>query len=294
MHRESTLQEWHRSFQAAVNRLAEAPDTSVEQIADELGWSLGHFGRAFAAWTGETPGSLRRRLRLERAAWRLVEGDEPVGEIALDVGFATPQNLAKAFQDHWGLSPTEFRKRGFVPMLQPLNGIAWRSDGPDLTLKPLPVPEITMEMRIEERPAARMWALRHIGPYDQIGGAFARLNEIVNRDRLPVEGIVALYLDDPATTDPAALRGDAGAILPVDHQGSPPEPLQESELPGGRYAIFRYVGAYAGLGEAWRSAYRDGLPAAGVVPDARPCFEHYLSMEGGQEPPVTDICIPIR
>ena len=37
--------------------------------------------------------------------------NENISEIALEVGFTNPDNFAKAFRTHFGVSPTEFRNK---------------------------------------------------------------------------------------------------------------------------------------------------------------------------------------
>jgi AraC-like DNA-binding protein len=47
------------------------------------------FYRIFRAVIEETPGEMRRRLLLERAAWRLSRTDASITEIALDAGYGS-------------------------------------------------------------------------------------------------------------------------------------------------------------------------------------------------------------
>lgn len=52
-----------------------------------------------------------RRARVDRAARLLVETERAITAIALDVGFATPQHFATAFQERFGETPTAWRQR---------------------------------------------------------------------------------------------------------------------------------------------------------------------------------------
>jgi AraC-like DNA-binding protein len=47
---------------------------------------------------------------LEWATTRLGETDEPIAQIALDAGFADQSHLTRAFKQHTGLTPAEYRR----------------------------------------------------------------------------------------------------------------------------------------------------------------------------------------
>ena len=67
--------------------------------------------RAFAE-AGET--SFRnylQKVRMERAAELLREGDAPVNQVASAVGYRQPAQFAKAFRRHHGAPPSSFRGR---------------------------------------------------------------------------------------------------------------------------------------------------------------------------------------
>src|SRR3979490_1266607 len=62
------------TFAAFVHVLAQALDdheATGEELARRVHLSRFHFDRVFAATAGETPGAFRRRVLLERAAYRL-------------------------------------------------------------------------------------------------------------------------------------------------------------------------------------------------------------------------------
>jgi AraC-like DNA-binding protein len=73
--------------------------------------SEAHFIRSFKAAYGETPHRYLQRRRIERAAEVLRATDQPVTEIALDVGFQTLSWFTTAFGEVMGESPTAYRQR---------------------------------------------------------------------------------------------------------------------------------------------------------------------------------------
>jgi AraC family transcriptional regulator len=135
-----------------------------------------------------------------------------------------------------------------------------------------------LQVAIEERPETRLFAVRHVGPYNQIGRAFQTLHEIVTAARLRPEALVGLFHDDPRRTPPSQLRSDAGAI--VDAAAALPEGLAEHRLPAGRYARTEHVGSYAGLGAAWTRFMDEWLPRSGYRLDRGVTFEIYLNTPG--------------
>jgi AraC family transcriptional regulator len=73
-------------------------------------FSVSHLHRIFTAHTGENIASYVRRVRLERAGRKLRMGAVDITEIALAAGYDTHAAFGKAFKQHFGLSPSEFRR----------------------------------------------------------------------------------------------------------------------------------------------------------------------------------------
>ena len=154
-----------------------------------------------------------------------------------------------------------------------------------------------MKVVTEERTPTRLACIRHIGPYHEIGKAFAELGQKlasagILEDQLGQ--IVAVYYDDPNTTAPSDLKSDAGIIV-AESVDLPPT-LIEQRLAGGRYAVAAHEGSYAGLGEAWSRLYREELPANGLQWLDAPCFEIYRN-DCTKVPEAelrTDLYVPIR
>lgn len=66
--------------------------------AEKVHLSRFHFQRMFHRLIGETPGELRRRLRLECAAHRLCTTQQAVTEIAFDAGYESLEGFSRAFR----------------------------------------------------------------------------------------------------------------------------------------------------------------------------------------------------
>src|SRR6476659_10265707 len=98
-----------RAIEHIVRSLDEALD--LETLAEQACLSPFHFHRVFRGMVGETPLELVRRLRLERAAWRLLHSDAPVTAIAFDAGYETHEAFTRAFRASYADSPSGFRRR---------------------------------------------------------------------------------------------------------------------------------------------------------------------------------------
>ena len=103
-----------------VRRLHNARDFMRSQLARPLALpdiaraaclSPFHFHRSFRALFGETPHQYVVRLRLERAAHRLLWTTARVTDIALDVGYETPAHFSRAFKRRFRCTSQEYRHR---------------------------------------------------------------------------------------------------------------------------------------------------------------------------------------
>jgi AraC family transcriptional regulator len=105
--------------------LLESLDTSsdADDLARRAWLSRSGFYRLFQALIEETPGSMRRRLLLERAAWQLKDSDLSVTEIALDAGYGSLEAFTRAFRRAFGQSPSLYRRTrcGSIHLAAPNN-----------------------------------------------------------------------------------------------------------------------------------------------------------------------------
>jgi AraC family transcriptional regulator len=89
-------------------------DVSLAALADQAGLSAFHLHRVFSAAAGETPKQFTLRLRLGRAAAMLLTSDDSVLDIALGCGFQSHEAFCRAFRKRFGMTPSDYRARGFA------------------------------------------------------------------------------------------------------------------------------------------------------------------------------------
>lgn len=270
-------------------RLDDPPD--FRELAANAFVSAYHFHRIFDAMVGESPRELCRRLRLERAAYRLRDTDSAVAQIAAEAGYATPEAFAKAFQSGFEVAPSVFRTdRRDCLGLRTKCGLHYVEGG---FTEFHPVHKGGPEMKVDtvELGGQRVAAVEHLGAYWQMGKAFAELGPQVAALGLTGQSVAAFY-DDPQTVSEEQLRSIAGVIVSADAKIGG---LREVWLPGGRYLIAEYVGHYSGLPQAWASLYREHLAAGGYQPRDEAVFEVYVSTHDTEAPDKlqTDLYLPI-
>lgn len=84
---------------------------ALAELAAVAGLSPNHLLRAFRQVIGRTPHQYLTELRLARARRLLRETDQPVTEICLAVGFASPGSFSWLFRRATGLPPLAYRRR---------------------------------------------------------------------------------------------------------------------------------------------------------------------------------------
>ncbi|MBL9133082.1 MAG: AraC family transcriptional regulator [Verrucomicrobiaceae bacterium] len=83
----------------------------VAELAHLSGMSESHFSRQFKAAMGTSPIDWLRRERINQAKRRLIESDDPVKEIARQVGYHDQFFFSKDFKKMTKLTPTQFREQ---------------------------------------------------------------------------------------------------------------------------------------------------------------------------------------
>jgi transcriptional regulator GlxA family with amidase domain len=85
-------------------------DLSLEALANRVRLSQFHFHRLFRSKIGETLKQYTQRLRLERAANRLVINDAAILDVALDSGFHSHETFSRQFKRRFQVTPKEYRQ----------------------------------------------------------------------------------------------------------------------------------------------------------------------------------------
>src|SRR6202171_1873748 len=82
----------------------------TEDLARQAYQSRTQFHRLFRTVVDETPGAMRRRLWLERAAYQLARTAMSVTEVALDANYGSLEAFTRAFGKAFRISPSLYRR----------------------------------------------------------------------------------------------------------------------------------------------------------------------------------------
>ena len=85
-------------------------DLSLADLALHLHCSAAHLSRMFHAATGFKLCDYRQELRLRKGLFLLEESGLEIGDIAVQVGFASHSHFTSAFHRRFGVNPSEFLK----------------------------------------------------------------------------------------------------------------------------------------------------------------------------------------
>jgi AraC family transcriptional regulator len=268
--------------------------STLATLAARAGWSPFHLHRAFRAMVGETPKQYTLRLRLERAAVRLVSSDDSVLDIALDAGFQSHEVFTRAFGRHFGRTPIAYRASALSDAsaaVRERHTSLVVSSGPCIALYHLRInapsrrtqmPMLSIERReLTAQPflfvrakVARSEISKAIG--DSLGKAFPYAMQA----GAPIAGRpTARYF----TSGPGLLDMQIGVPIAVAAPGK--GDVEAGELPGGPIAVAVHAGSYDNLGDTYAAMER-WMNANGYRPGGAP-WESYVT-DPGEFPDVND------
>ncbi len=276
-------------------------DLSLEEIAQVASFSMFHFHRVFKAVVGETVAGFTRRLRLEMAANRLLANQhDDITRIAMDCGFSSSQNFAKAFRQHFDMSPSKYRKskNGNIDSKRE-NALSLQTIyNTDTVFMNLTNNERSNTMNAEVREMSKYHVayVRKMGPYGKETCEEA-FNELVQwagpKGYLNSGTMLGVYWDNPEITPPEKCRVDACVSVPLGTVAEGQVALQT--INGGPYGVCHFEIQGDSFQQAWEDAFA-WLVNSGHDCDDKPCYELYHS-SASEHPEgkwVFDICIPLK
>ncbi len=262
---------------------------SLNELAGVACFSPFHFHRIFTAFVGEPLYEYIKRVRLEQAAMKLLYTRLPVTEIATSAGYETPASFTRAFRQHFGLSPSEFRKTKS-------HEIASGKEALDLKLPEKEGRMIKPDIRtISDQ---KVLFVRRTGRYDRAASEawavlmkFAYCRKLMKKDTR----MIGISYDSPDITSEDKLRYDA--CITINEEVNPEGEVGIQRIPGGRYAVFLHKGPYEKFSETYREIFSVWLAQSGETLRDAPVFEVYLNRDPRRTKPEnlrTEIWVPIE
>lgn len=275
------MQDHEAIIQRVLLRIEERLESvRVVDLIQYSGYSAYYFHRLFVAHVGESLKQYVKRLRLHKAAYLINHSQKSITEIAFAAGYQTPSAFNKAFKEFFGTNPRGFKAQ---PMIR----------RPVMNMKPV---------RIENLEPIRVYAARHVGPYDESGKAWETLMSFAYplkiREKKHLLGkdskMFGVSYDDPGIVDADKLRYDA--CISADDEVRLPPGIEAKEIAGGLYAIFLHKGSYDGLSETYDAIFASWIKDNNVALRDVPIVERYLNKDPRRTKPEnlrTEIYIPI-
>lgn len=278
---------------------------TIESLASIVNLSPFYFHRLFKNHVNESLYSYIQRQRLEKAGFLLIANKEqPISQIALEIGFSNQASFAKAFKKHYGINASKYRKskngqeENNCGKVNPSKS-SYNDNEADLEdagksdlIKP-------MFLKVCNRVDKDVIYVRHIGYYKGNSDLFTQLfsklykwafaRGLINND---TEWIV-IYHDNGNLTEDDKLR--MSVCMTVSQPIKVDKEIGKRKIQGGKYVIGRFELSTTEYQRAWNYMIMEWLPDSGFKPDDRPSYELYPTKvkSSKEDKRIVDICVPI-
>ncbi len=152
-----------------------------------------------------------------------------------------------------------------------------------------------MIIQIEEMPKQRIAYIRQVGPYGlQNGSAMERLKNWAASKYLFSGSAIILGIahDDPGITLPEQCRYDVCIVIPHHYKIQEVDrDIQETELSGGKYAVFPIEHTVEALQKAWADIFPELSSCGHLIDTTRSMLERYIP--DMLQNNLCEICVPI-
>lgn len=283
-------QHWRALLHYIEGKLEQTLD--VDQLCQQLHLSKYHFHRQCSAYFGIPVMSLVKQLRLKQAAYQLAFRHEiRLLDIALASGYSSHEAFTRAFKQHFGCSPSEFRSSP--------DWAGWHAHNESIRRCRNKMMQSQAEYTVQlvEFPTIQLAVLEHHGPAANLGHSISRFIEWRKLNQLPprISRTFNLIYDDPQNTAAQDYRFDLACSIeshlkPNDHG------VITKQLPGGLCAQIRHTGSDDGLEHCVRFLYAQWLPNSIYAVRDFPLFFERVSFfpDVAEHEMVTDIYLPIE
>lgn len=285
-----TKEMYLESLNRAIQFIENSPDKKIllKDIAKEAFLSEYHFHRIFKCLTGETVKDFLIRLKIERSAIRLKHSKDDIGQIGFENGFENHATFTRAFKRYFQMTPQEYREAIQEVIVKKQTDYLESS----VNLDKLQVEEPI----IKYIPDLHLTYIRHTGSYDKVASSFQRLMLWATRHLVLklIPTTLGIVHDNPDLTDAEKIRFDACVL--VNKAVQPKGEIGYKKIEGGKFALFRYKGAYENFYTVYDYIYNVCLFERGWELADKPALEWYLKSPPFYKPEnyVTDFYVPIK
>lgn len=271
-------------------------DLSLEALGAVAGCSPPYFARRFADLMAETPKQYTSRLRLERAALRLILLNDGILDIALECGFSCHETFSRAFRRRFGVAPHAFRTRGKL-----LTSTTAEQELPQRVDAAVAAPgegALLSSTVVRTLQPMSLAFLRHTGPYEQVPiGLWDTLVDWARRRDIPAPYVLlGLAHDAPGITTSEHLRFDAAIRVPGEFRPGRRGRVGHQRFAGGLFAFTTSVGPFTSLPAAYKEIFRRVRNDRSLACLGVPCLEFYRVNRVVADLAIvnTEIAVPVR
>ena len=227
----------------AVQRMQDYIEAHLEEtvglsdLATVSLFSPWHSHRLFQEYTGLTPASYIRRLRLAKAALRLKNENVHIIDVAFDLGFGSVDGFTRAFFREFGMCPSEYAANPVPIILFVPYGVKFRALRKERTT----MKTNNIFIQVIHKPARKVLCKRGIKaedyfPYcEEVGCDVWGL--LLSMDSLCGEP-VSLWLPEQYKK-PGTSTYVQGVEVDKDYHGTVPEGFDVIDLPEADYLMFQ-------------------------------------------------------
>jgi AraC family transcriptional regulator len=262
-------------------------DLSVKTLSEQSGISLFHFHRIMKAALNEPLGSYINRIRLETAIKLIRYGDTPFQEIASRIGYQDISAFSKAFTKEFGISPNDFKTDKNSILNTHIDYHITESKKLAADLRP----------KIKTLPDRMVYYISVKGLYGgpEVMKTWEELGEFVIKNKIAGwnPDFFSIYYDD------GEIVGYENAVSDLCFASKKmvktTSNIETKNVPGGKFAVFRYKGPYDYLWDLYDSIFRVWVLNTDCKLRDAPIFEKYLNFSDKIKPEnlLTEISIPI-
>lgn len=295
--RTNTRIDWHWKVEKAIGEIIKSLDKSIDfkRISQEVFSSPYHFHRKFRELTGESVHSCIKRLRLERAMFKLRNTSVSITDIALDSGYETLESFLKAFKAAYGLKPSDARNfRNWDGLLYSKAGLHYTEREKSQWFYLSRKGDDCVETKIISFDKKRMVGVENIGDYWGLPKTWEKLHQSLKQNNLYgfAKEWVSVFPDHDELIRMENKRSYAAII--VDENFSNTYGLNELIIPEGLYAVTVHFGSGEEIGPSWDRWIKEWLPESGwEIDKSRPNYEWYQNQCVLPELTLTFLCTPV-
>ncbi len=285
------------SYKERVNIIIDYIDNNIESSSHRLDLetlanvaclSHYHISRIFKSHTGEGIHQYVKRLRLENIAKQLLYSKKTIQHIAESSSYNNFPAFTKAFKQHFGCPPSDFRDKKNIPVF---NGMC------SVYIDESKKGKNIIDMKIKFLPAQKVLFVLKVGPYeDAANRAWSGLMQYAYSKQLITSQTtnIGITYDMPEFTHEEKIR--YCACITINQNYKAQGDVGVKLIPGGRFATFIHQGPYAELCYTYDYIYNDWHSNNENTLGHHPSFSIYLTdpMKVAPENLLTEIYVPIE